>query len=407
MQGHARSGPATSRHERASPPRVRLVTGRRACLAAEPLWRALYDSNAPSAAFLSWPWIEESIVALPTSAQPCLAVAGDEYGPRFVLPLRLDGVAGFTIASPLTTPLAQYFDGIGTPLPGVLDAIGDALSRETSATVLRLSHVREDAGIAGWLDDMRTTVTPRGGAVAAELAGLPSVDAYLATLSTSIRKRTRQRRRQLGELGKVAFSVVPGHQAEDTTSLLIRMKSDWLGSRGLVSRAFADRRMLATLARVVAAAESGSVVSALTLDDRVIAGEIGFVQASRYVAYLGAYDQAFARHGVGRLQIFETISWCFENGIRTYDMLAPADPYKCELAPGADPVSVHDCDLAFTTAADVYMRVARGSITAARRVHAAMPVGLRRAGHAVIGRPGGAIAGAIGMGSLMLLGSME
>ncbi len=111
-----------------------------------------------------------------------------------------------------------------------------------------------------------------------------------------------------------------------------------------------------------------AVVATLFTGGTPVAREIGFIHKGHYMAHVGSFDPAYASCAPGTLQIDDTIKACFEAGIHTYDLLAPADDYKRALATASIPV--RDLVLPRTARGVLYCRVAEGLVPRLKRLRA-------------------------------------
>jgi CelD/BcsL family acetyltransferase involved in cellulose biosynthesis len=95
-------------------------------------------------------------------------------------------------------------------------------------------------------------------------------------------------------------------------------------------------------------------------------GRFGFIHKGHYIAHVGSFDPAYASCAPGTLQIDDTIKACFEEGIHTYDLLAPAD--DCKRALGTASIPVRDWVLPRTARGMLYCRVAEGLVPRLKRL---------------------------------------
>lgn len=301
-----------------------------------------------------------------------------EGGLQAFLALRIERRKGLAIAFPLTDPLAQYSDlsGAGDAL-ALLQRTVQHLAETTDVHALVLPRVRSDSALARALDQTGSIRLRESHAPYIDLSRHASHDAWLASFGAATRKSRRQRRRKLEARGEVGFRAIPaGEEAGRAARDLIDLKRSWMQANGLGSRVLDDPLWISALAGIVAAPDSRAVVSCLTLDGRLVAGEIGFVAANVYHSYLGAYDTAFARFGVGTLQIMETVRWCFEAGIATIDLLPPDDPYKREWTQDGDRHEVADHVVSVGSLGLIGASIAAGLMAGPRRPAFALLRGL-------------------------------
>lgn len=251
---------------------------------------------------------------------------------RKSLAVRIERKGGLALAFPVVDPLAQYTELQGSGDGEVLlDHVLRQLRSTTDAQALVLSRVRSDGPLARALAGSGAVKLRCGRAPYIDLTRHASHAAWLDSFGAATRKSRARRRKKFEAAGKTGFMVLSaGREAAETATRLIEFKRRWLQANGLSSRVLDDPAWTEALIEIVAAPDSSCVVSCLTLDGELVAGEVGFVSDDAYASYLGAYDVDQARLGVGTLQIIETVRWCYDNGIRTFDLLPPADDYKLQ-----------------------------------------------------------------------------
>ncbi len=160
---------------------------------------------------------------------------------------------------------------------------------------------------------------------------------FCAAYSKRTRKtRSRKRRRFLENPGAQEEIYNEGARAGEIVKNILRIKRQWLEERNIVSRAFSRTEFDAFMNRVVAAKERSvnALVTAISFDEQLIAGEIGFRHKDTYFSHVAAYDLEYARLSAGVLQFEDTIEHCIQNKIHRIDLLAPSDPYKLDWATG-------------------------------------------------------------------------
>ncbi|MEM1049955.1 MAG: GNAT family N-acetyltransferase [Pseudomonadota bacterium] len=256
--------------------------------------------------------------------------------PVLIWPLVEDRASmGLTVLKTLGEPHGQYAGVLADPGP-----VGHA------AIVAGWAHIRSGPGI----DAIELTNIPHGSVLAEALssdAGFASSgdssavldlthyeswDAFFQSLSASCRKSRRRKRRKLEALGALEFRVhspdSPGFT--EAVASALDLKTVWLRESGKASRALSMDNNAAFFSGLTdCPAGAGRVlVGELALDGRMIAGEIGFERNGHFISYLGAYDLALYAHSPGKVEMECMLEWCFENGIRCYDLLGNSDAYK-------------------------------------------------------------------------------
>lgn len=295
-----------------------------------------------------------------------------------IWPLKIKRELGVTIATDLASPITQYSDVIGRPVPPQLLAeLGSQLRRQYGIDVILARNVRSDSGLAMAFGGEDESVVARSVAPFIDLAAFRDYADYVARFSKSSNRNRRQRRQKLEAVhGALTFEVLRGAGSQSMLRIALDWKRGWLDENGLSSRVFDGGVSEAALIDVCA--DPGVCMSVLRTAQRPLAIEMGFVSGDHYAAYLGAFDPAFAELSVGQEQMLRTIEWCMQQGIRRYDLLPPTADYKIGWARGQPPVPVADHCLALSPVGRVYMLLLRHGKSNARRVLAALPSSIRR-----------------------------
>lgn len=265
--------------------------------------------------------------------KPCtLAVyAGDRLAA--VLPLMRDGD---TLALAGDPEICDYADLPITdsvapdPLPALLDAV-DALPWRTfhiwglAEDDAALTPVQAWAEARGYLTELEfEAVCPR--------VTLPGGwDGYLAGLGKKDRHELKRKLRRFEEAGREAFLGVFTTPAEVSAALDPFFRLSRASHRG--KAVFMTAPMEAFFREMAAAlaAEGLLRVFEVTLDRTVVASLIAFVSGDELLLYNSGYDPAFAAASVGIASKALVLRAAAESGIRTFDFLRGAEPYKYDL----------------------------------------------------------------------------
>lgn len=254
-----------------------------------------------------------------------------------ILPLAVDRTPMGRVARWAGEPILQYGDVIAAPHADPapwLDAAFAELTRPGDIGVLSLRRIRADAAIAGWAAGRLDPVGTADEAMEIDLSEFSEPGDY-ARARSSRAARNRRRRNKLAQMGDVAFRLVDGgEEARKLACAALELKQRWLADQGQYSRAFADPRTAACLVDMAAhrPADSGVVTASLEIGGKPAAVEIGMVHNGRYCAFLGAFDPALSKHSPGQVQMQDSIEWCIARRLDCYDLMAPADEYKRQLA---------------------------------------------------------------------------
>ncbi len=155
----------------------------------------------------------------------------------------------------------------------------------------------------------------------------------------SLRKDLRRRRRRLAEeIGPVAYHVVQSESdIAPAVTALLDLKLAWLENKGLHARFLAgeDTKHWLNDACARALRTDQLHLSALTAGGRIVAAQLAFRSGRKLCAYIGAFDPAYKRYGVGKLHLEDHLADIAARGL-VLDLMPPEDADKLEWgSPGA------------------------------------------------------------------------
>ncbi len=359
--------------------------------ALEEEWNGLFERAGRSAQLFQgfnwlWHWCNHYLdrpEASGRGAQLAIVTARRKGRLVMVWPLVRSRAGGITKLSWMGEPVSQYGDVL---IDEVADA--DAILRgawkfivsHSGADVVLLRKVRADAAVAPLLPSVGGIATEKLEAPYLDLASAPSFAEYEKRYSSGARRNRKRQRRRLEERGAVEVEAwTHGARASELARMAIDLKRVWLAERGLVSAAFADNRIGDFFADVTLGGvrPAGCRVLALTCGGAPVALEIGLTCKDRAAIHVIAYDRAYEKAAAGALLMEESIRRSCEAGLATFDLLAPAAPYKADWADGT--VEVCDWVLPLTVAGHIYGRVYFGFLrNLVKKALAVSPNSLRR-----------------------------
>lgn len=332
----------------------------------------------------NWHWCNHYL-GTPGRAGPHLAVVTGRRDGRLVMvwPLVTARVAGLLQLASMGEPVSQYSDALveaGPETAAVLRAAWAYVIAAIKPDLVWLPHVREDAAIAPLLAELSAVPTRHLEAPFVDVGNTPDLDAYMRRHSAHSRKKFRAASRRLAAVGNVRFIE---HTGDAPAALLggatIDMKRRQLVERGLLSPAFADPRLRGFF---VDAAHgrghpTGTYIYAIECNGECIAADIVLAGKGCMLGHVFTYDQRFAKDSVGAQLLHHIIERGIEDGMRTFDLLAPADEYKLRSADAT--VGVVDWAVPVSAKghafARVYLRLVRPLLKTALQ---ALPERLRR-----------------------------
>ncbi|MAS05312.1 MAG: hypothetical protein CL534_11595 [Ahrensia sp.] len=324
--------------------RVDILRSADGLASLEEEWRALEQRAAdPLTYFQSFDWCSTWCRFNQDGADPCgIRIVTARSRDRLVLvwPLMLTG-SSWTVRRmlPLTMPHGQYGNMIVDP-----DLQADGPLRATIEECLSRLVAAENPDLVSFADvpaggeelpsafDGAGQIECAGKSAWMDLTQFEDFDDYNRQLTRSVRKGRKRKRNALDGLGRIEHVVRHGGEAGfgELVRAGVEMKRIWLQETGrptrVVNRAdFAD--FLGALPHDPETG-NGALASAITLDGRPIAVEIGFRWYGRFYSYLGSFDWELRDYSPGKVQLEEAIRWCLEQGIEAYDLLGEPAAYK-------------------------------------------------------------------------------
>lgn len=365
------------------------VTVLSTCSAVERIaddWRMLVERQAgPAHALLGPDWVLSVLRRQEGCGRTAIrtALVQDDRGPVLIAPLSINSRRGVRVLQWLGEPLPTYGDVIareGSDVAGMMRAVVAKLRASGDPIdVVHLRKVRADAAVMPFLGDFRRVPQSACLAPYVDFSAFDRFEDYLATRNSSVLKGYRRKRRRLEELGELSFGMHgPGEEAQALGRHAIEMKVRWMDHYGKVSRAFAGPSRIEPLIDLLGEPRSGACVFALYLDARPLALEVGLVSKDRYYSILGAMDLDYYKFSPGNLQLLDTLRWCFEAGITTYDFLPSDTDYKRSWS--TDAAAEDEWVRSFSTTGVLYENIVlKAVLPISKRLHSRAPLALRKA----------------------------
>jgi CelD/BcsL family acetyltransferase involved in cellulose biosynthesis len=231
------------------------------------------------------------------------------------------------------------------------------------ADAINLRKVRADAEIAPLLAGLALDKVGRADAPYLDLASAPDFAHYERRYSQKARKNRRRLMRRLEERGPVLITRhAGGAEARSAALAALALKRAWTQSTARIATSLADRRFGAFFADVAdgCGRPAGCAVTTLRCRDAVASIAIDITCGKRRAAHIIAHDPALKHLSPGTLLLQEWIRGASAERIATFDLLAPAYPYKKDWADAA--VAVHDYAGGFTWVGAAYARLYLGEL---------------------------------------------
>lgn len=165
----------------------------------------------------------------------------------------------------------------------------------------------------------------------------PDWDSYYRTLDSKERQGVSRRRRRLSELGTLSFRpMIDPPECPDVIDWMLAQKTDWLQRTGYHNPWLASDEYRKFLVALSSHPEDTLrlVVSALKLDDKLIAATVLRRDHVRLEGVIIAFDPAYRQFGPGKILQEAVIRWACEQRL-TFDQRIGAETYKRYMSNGA------------------------------------------------------------------------
>ncbi len=157
-------------------------------------------------------------------------------------------------------------------------------------------------------------------------------DYHLKLLSHRMRKNLRQRWRKLKTEGKtdLLHGDTP-QRALEIFNILLRQRRERFAA--LKREEILNRPDYVDFYRaIITDPQSPGIITALTIDEQIIAVLYGLVYKGRYTMLLSSFESVErAQHSPGLLVIEAMMQWLHGSGIGVYDFTIGSEPYKLKL----------------------------------------------------------------------------
>jgi CelD/BcsL family acetyltransferase involved in cellulose biosynthesis len=349
-----------------------------------PEWIALEDRTPEATGFQTFAWCRNWLAARQTSGQHaklCVVAVYDAQRLVMLWPLEIERHAKISIARWIGEPLTQYGDILAEPGADRIhwfDAAREHLWRRKDVDLFALSRMRDDSVLA----QLATALKAAGPRTSA-----PFVDLTCSRQHANGRSRHKsisRRAKHLASAGPVSLSVIEDRAARIwTLRTALAQKRSWLHDKGLYSAGLTHAATDAFFDMI--AAMDYLCVHVLLVGQEQAAVEIGFVHKMAYRSLLGTFDLRFAAGSPGHALTSMVIERCTAQGLKTFDFLAPSDPYKMTWAENTVEIGTFLKPVTIWGHAGAFALERLRPL--AKRAQIAIPLGARRALHRIKAAP--------------------
>jgi CelD/BcsL family acetyltransferase involved in cellulose biosynthesis len=311
---------------------VELHRGPEEALLAD--WERLYAGQPGATPFMSPGWARAWFPTFGMDAEPFTVVVRDGGEVAGLAPLVRRRQGPLRVLEPVGMDPGDYWDVLAVPGRGaeVAAAAAQALrahAGEWDAWILRCPPPESPVPAALDAGSLRSLVRPPIPAPAIELPA--SFDAYLKGLSSSHRQNLRKHLRRLDngeiELAEVTDVARLGEVVERWQGF---RRAQWAAAGRDINPEHLSPRfaafMLACLRELLPAGLA--LVWEFRRAGEVIGTYCNFADDAAFYWYLGGFDPAHTKLGLGKIAIGHGIRTSIEAGRRRYDFGRGAEPYK-------------------------------------------------------------------------------
>jgi CelD/BcsL family acetyltransferase involved in cellulose biosynthesis len=296
-------------------------------------WARLHAAEPQATPFMSAGWVRSWWPHYAADADPCLWRAEDGGRVVGIVALVRRRRGPLRVLEPAGLEPGDYWDILAEP--GRREEVADAFAAALrawggwDAWILRCAVPGTPVVDALERQGLRALVRPPIASPSIELPG--SFDAYLAGLSASRRSNLRKHLRRL-DGGEVTLDEVT--DPERLPAAVDRWhdfrRRQWAAAGREINPEHVSERFRVFVLDVLHALVPGGtgLVWEFSVAGEVVGTYVNFADADAFHWYLGGFDPAVQRLGLGKIAIGHGIRTSIAEGRRRYDFGRGAEPYK-------------------------------------------------------------------------------
>jgi CelD/BcsL family acetyltransferase involved in cellulose biosynthesis len=296
-------------------------------------WDALYRADPEAMPQASFEWADAWLRHFEPGVTPTIVsvLDGDETVGLAAFAVHTRGP--FRLLRGLGEYPADYWDLVAEPSrrAEVAAVAAGELARTPGWDAIAITHLAPGSPMADALAAAGLNSTPPGRIPYPGMELPDTFDGYLGTLPTSRRTNLRRRLRNLDD-GEVELREIT--EVEDVPAAVARWQElrvrQWQEQEKDLEPEHSTPRFGAF---VTAAVESLMPLGRVAFwefrrEELLVGSYIGLLTERGYYLYLGGYDPAHAKLGIGKIAIGHGIRTSIDAGRTYYDFMMGAEPYK-------------------------------------------------------------------------------
>lgn len=305
----------------------------------EEAWRALEGKSSAPTLFQSWDWCAKRLQLNPTSKPWLILSITDGNELKAVLPLEKHHQYGFKSAHGLGEALAQYIDALWDEDERVGPILWEHLKTLKETDLIVFKRLHEASNLIRMWPQLKAGQKTENSAPYIDFSMFSNEQDLQERLQLAGSKSFRKAQKKLKEHGTVKVKTITEiNEIASYIPQMIEWKRTWIKERGYVSAAFQDILEMQMINDLTNIKGNKSVISAILIDNKIIAGELGYLHKDRYYSFLVSYDPEWTKFSVGRASTIQAIRGNYELGTKIYDHLPPHDDIKMYYSTGLSPI---------------------------------------------------------------------
>lgn len=302
-----------------------------------PQWRELCD-NAGASLFQSHAWIGAWAATVQGACDLRIVVAwrGDRIDA--LAPLAIRRKCGLRVLEWAAQGYSDYCDAVLRPgaAPSLLAQMWRALEGAHPFDYALLTDIRPGACIHGLSKQAGGFLQAyhRKAICSGVVSDAPTGDAWFNSHPKKFRQNYRRGLAALEQNASLKFRLLaPDEPLGPALARLCELKRLRLGETAALSPLFTQKGAAMLEALVGAMAREGALrVFVIERDDQMIAISVNFEYRGALLAYLTAFDPAFARGSPGMALMIDYIKWALDHGVKSVDFLRGDEAFKRRFA---------------------------------------------------------------------------
>lgn len=157
---------------------------------------------------------------------------------------------------------------------------------------------------------------------------------YQKKFNPKSRQTDRRKMRKIKELGEVTFKVFDEpYDVENCIHTLIDWKTEQYSSMNApdIFKVDGIKEFYIRVAKEMLLTGKSNL-SALYLNQKMIAAHVGLIHEKRFYYLIPAYNPLLSEYSPGKFLLQEIVKWCSDHGIQVFDLTIGNEPYKYQWA---------------------------------------------------------------------------